>query len=656
MTARVLRPAFTISAVIAVLVAALAVYAYSSAGTSHADSVYNPTLAVKYCNALPATYGTTVGVPALNGDPACAETLTPGAAANYTTVLDMAGDNLNFSQVVTFAPATSGTTALAAGTLAGGLRSLTNLGLINGACNTALTVDFVLYSTALPNNTGAPRSSTNIVFPKAEGQSDRFGHWKVGGVATTSDTPPGSAPRATGSSIAIQNYPSYLLDIFDPDFVPGVGDGPAHPVLPTAVYGGLTVVSGNWIPLYFVEFAPGALTSIPGPFSLMTAAMGKPSVSVLNDPTAVQASPSTITDFCTPLNVTNMILGAARSNPPAAGTHYHVQYNASLRDTDQDGYENAIDTCPVTVNAGNPRFAGPGPGGDSDGDGIDNACDTNGPYAGSSCVVNGGPTCSDNDVDDDGFDNRQDNCPQVHNPTQQEDELGAGPAADLGPRTDGIGSACDTGVVSLTQNSRPVSITLSPTVGNGRYHVIANLVPKCFGGTDADGDGYCSTQDNQDNTGQACGSTVPVSCSVRHTAWSGAGHPGLQMDTDGDGFSDVMETYLGTDATKSCAQTPVPPGTSGGANDENLIDNWPLDFNDDRAASTPDILAVGGGFGVAVNNAIFPLAGTPPRTGQRLDLNHDGFISTPDVLRVGGFFGQRCGQGTPGLPGPWVQQ
>src|SRR5690349_23192455 len=61
-------------------------------------------------------------------------------------------------------------------------------------------------------------------------------------------------------------------------------------------------------------------------------------------------------------------------------------------------------TCPANFNAGNPRVPGSG---DTDGDGIDNSCDTLG--------VN-------TDVDGDGFSNRQDNCPQAANVTQRSEE------------------------------------------------------------------------------------------------------------------------------------------------------------------------------------------------------------------------------------------
>src|SRR6185436_6503427 len=144
------------------------------------------------------------------------------------------------------------------------------------------------------------------------------------------------------------------------------------------------------------------------------------------------ASPSTITDFCTPLNVTTMLLGDTGSgfrvtNPASAQTVYQEQYSASLRDTDGDSYENALDTCPLNVNAGNPRVS---LSGDADNDGIDASCDPD-------------DSTGPNDFDGDGFDNRQDNCPLAANVTQGEAELVLGAAADKGEKIDQLGDACD---------------------------------------------------------------------------------------------------------------------------------------------------------------------------------------------------------------------
>ncbi len=645
MTARVLRPAITASTVIAVLVAALAVYAFLTVGTTHADSTYNPVSNVKFCNAMPASFPD----PDIAGVPACAENLATGAAADNTNFLTYPSGDLNFSNVVTLAPGTvsinAGTPA-AVGTKIGGLHSDTTLGLLNGACSSLVPVNFVFYNVALPDHPLDPRStggspeagfadangtgaSTNIAFPQPQGTNDRFAFWHVGAQSTgiPADAVTYTGSQASGTNIAIHNYPSYLLDIFDPDWVPGVSDGPAKPLLPKAVYGGISSVTGTAVPLFFAQFSAGGLSTMPAPLGLLTMAMGQPSVSVLNDPSASVASTSSITDFCTPLAITTTLLGTSvtggnvrATNPGAAATIYTQQYNASLRDLDQDGIENALDTCPTIPDASHdPR--NPANPSDTDADGIGNSCDT---------IVNPGVP----DQDGDTFQNRQDNCPLTANVTQAEAEIAVG-QADNGPRIDEIGDACDTGSSTFFQNGLMNTVTLSPTIGNGRTMVVTNVTAKCIGpGPDADGDGYCLAQD-----------TGADSIAVRHNAW-GSGLATSAMDSDSDGFSDAVETYLGTDAEKSCAQTPVPPATGGLANDE-AIDNWPFDFNDDRQAAIGDVSTYSSRFGKNVDVA--PAA-------PRWDLNANGTIDIGDVSKFSSAFGKRCGQGTAGMPGPYVQQ
>jgi Thrombospondin type 3 repeat/Dockerin type I domain len=646
MKAKVLRPVVTISTVVAVLVAALAVYSFLTVGTTHADMSFNATMTAKYCNALDPTFPDAQ----LAGVTNCAENLTPGAAANYTNTLDIPTGSSNFSSVVTFSPngttITAGGAGLPAGTKIGGLRSASTLGILNGPCDTVAQVDFILYSVALPN-----AGFTNIAFPRIVTDSDRYGGWQVGSEPPSGGgtSPQGSGvfPVAGGDSIAIQNYPSYLLKLFSPSQVAPYHDA----IIPRAVYGGITSVVGTWTPLYFVQFdssQAAALDTLLAPINLINSAEGDPSISVLNDPTAAP-SPSTINDFCTPLHVQTMLLGKDPSNtftratnPAAIGTGFVLQYDASFRDTDQDGVENPFDTCPTLVNiSGDPRTAGSmGP----NGNGIDAACDNTGNAS--------------FDVDGDGFQNRQDNCPLVSNPTQLESELGTS-APDNGPSVDEIGDACDSGTaggvgtgvdhctgvalaIQIKQNGQCISITLSPTVANGRYEVKQNVIAKCFGGTDADGDGYCApgagvtgTTDSADSG--ACQTTSPPSCTVRHNAWSGATHPGLVSDSDKDGFSDTMETYLGTDATKPCAQTST-------ANDEQPLDNWPFDFNDDQRANISDVLKYIPVFNTFVNT---------PGSSTRYDLNNDGAINISDVLRFIPVFNMTCAQA--GVP-PWSQQ
>jgi Thrombospondin type 3 repeat len=620
----------------AIAVGAIAIlnllYFAAHVGGGHADSTFAPTTQIQFCNALPPSFSADPMLAGVFGCPETAE-LATGAHPDITTTTNYPGGNLDFSNIITLSPngqtiAPGGT--MPAGTKVGGVEVASQFGLINGACNTALTVDFVLYNVALPDNTGAPRSSTNVVYPRVQGSAGRFDGWQIGSPAPSGG---GTAPidsgngTATGASLMFQNYPSYLLDLFDPAFP----SASATPVTPIAVYGAATMIAGNWIPIYFAQFASGALTPLAQPFGSFNANMGQPAVTVLNDPSATTASPGNITDYCTPMNAITMLLGTPSgtnrvTNPGSSGTVLFQQYHSSQRDTDQDGYENQIDTCPANVNAGNPRVSG---GGDTDGDGIDNSCDTS-----------PGTT---SDEDGDGFANRGDVCPQVSDPTQAEGELALGGQPDKGPRSDGIGDACETGVVSLTQNGQSVSISLSSSVSNGRYMLVDNVVAKCIAGTDADGDGYCvsggTTTDNADSG--SCASAVPPNCATRHSQWTGANHPALQMDTDHDYFSDAIETYLGTDPTKSCAQVAT-------ANNEAPLDNWPLDLNDDRLSGGADVVS----FGPVFNKSVAAV-------GPRRDFNVDGLVGGADVLSYSQAFSKRCGSvgtGTNlGIP-DWSQQ
>ncbi len=673
MTARVLRPVLTISAVAAVLLAALAVYALLNAGATHADSTFSPKTVVKFCNDLgtfdpdpsfnggngscvepaptpvptptPAVSGTPVPTftpvptatpaptftpaptptPAIGGTPVPTDTPQPtpnvdtakglmaGGHPDITTQLTIPKGDLNFSNVVTLAPNSetiSAGTSMPAGEKMGVLHSATTLGTFNNACNLTIGVDFILWNVALPNNLVDPRASTNISFPQPQGTVDRFGRWGApgagpilagGGDPVTAGTigPPNQTLQSLGTTNSVQGYPSFLLDAFDPDFNALTGaPGPLPPIVPLAVYGGLSNVVGSWIPLYFVQFGSNQLgAAAPGggltnsPLNKLTAAMGQPSIAVLNDPTE-KPSASSISDFCTYLQSTSVFLGVSSpssavrvTNPTAGTTQFFLQYDASLRDTDQDGYENSFDACPLTPNQGAGRVANAPGNGDSDSDGIDNACDG---------VSNAGNT----DQDGDGYQNRQDNCPLVANgnpatpgpsdtpgPTstpnpdfQKESEIGnALPAADNGPGTDGIGDACDTGTISVNQNNNgfglgtatpapsgtpiptilhapALSITMSTTVANGRYMTATNLVAKCIGSAqnDKDGDGYCVGADGFD-------ANVPHNA-AKHTAW--ASIPSFipaaqQMDTDKDGVSDIRETWM-----SQCATAYVPPATA----------------------------------------------------------------------------------------------
>lgn len=106
-------------------------------------------------------------------------------------------------------------------------------------------------------------------------------------------------------------------------------------------------------------------------------------------------------------------------------------------------------------------------------------------------------------------------------------------------------------------------------------------------------------------------------------------------DRDCDGFPDYLnsgsplvragEAFVGTAINRQCALDTI-------RNNENP-DRWPVDMDDNRIVSGPDLLAFGPVFG-----AISP---NPPYV-ERFDINSDGRISGPDLLKFGPFFALSC--------------
>jgi hypothetical protein len=107
-------------------------------------------------------------------------------------------------------------------------------------------------------------------------------------------------------------------------------------------------------------------------------------------------------------------------------------------------------------------------------------------------------------------------------------------------------------------------------------------------------------------------------------------------DSDCDGFPDSVATglplgradegFMSTVASTQCAPTP-------GTNNDPLPDQWPVDLNDSRQVTGPDLLAFGPVFG--------SFAPGPPYS-VRFDLNGSGGITGPDLLKFGPFFGLTC--------------
>ena len=393
--------------------------------------------------------------------------------------------------------------------------------------------------------------------------------------------------------------------------------------------------------------------------------LGWASLTVLQDPTA-ETAPSAIEDFCTQLDSYTLLWGTSRDNPctpapgscvnddspciPAApgcgnngginnpiaidsdgdstgacsgtdeaqcnrytngtttngvqgtGTHLYLGVATTQRDADNDGNENAVDTCAWRVNTGS-DFRVNTTGGVAEtpsGDKIDPVCDP-APLAGNDN--------SDGDFQPAGTKGPwragQDNCPLAANATQTESELFtpmSTAAPQGGPRTDSIGDACE-GVVDANYNPSGLGST---TVANGHYHTFFRMVPKCIGagGSDTDVDGWCNATETNlgscstnapacDTVGFVGGTlavnstpedykvTYPMPIAQNSSGETGGntGEPNERcndtVDNDRDGLTDAADLGDGVvdgDADEGCNTTFSPPELGKGVDTDG--DGW----------------------------------------------------------------------------------
>jgi hypothetical protein len=313
---------------------------------------------------------------------------------------------------------------------------------------------------------------------------------------------------------AIDKYPSFLNTLF-PGLTPR-----------SRAFGSVDASIGviNRV-VNVLVFDPG--TSLPG-LSPLDASLGYIVVVVQQDSTAAPQS-SPISEACTTFQMTRLDRGITRdnfstganeagfvyrSNPAADGTFTFMDYAQSVRDVDNDGVENTLDSCFLDDSPGwNPRTSDPV--GDPDGDGIPGKDDLG--TAGEQLLAGTGcdptPLTDENagDADSDQFLNRQDNCPLVANGLAEDNQ------ADTDG--DGIGDACDVLVNVPDGHPHEVCVTSDVVIGAG-------------------------------------GSPPSLTC------------PDLIADGDNDGFDDDVETYVGTDPEVSCGTTGWPTDfVSGGIPD-----------------------------------------------------------------------------------------
>lgn len=115
----------------------------------------------------------------------------------------------------------------------------------------------------------------------------------------------------------------------------------------------------------------------------------------------------------------------------------------------------------------------------------------------------------------------------------------------------------------------------------------------------------------------------------------GGGLTVADTDSDGDGFTDSAESFVGTDPLSPCNQTTT-------ANDE-AIDAWPPDFNDDTKVGIADV--------VLFRNVYESISGDGTYD-PRLDLNTDGKIDIRDIVTLRLVYGETCEPAATPTPTP----
>ena len=113
------------------------------------------------------------------------------------------------------------------------------------------------------------------------------------------------------------------------------------------------------------------------------------------------------------------------------------------------------------------------------------------------------------------------------------------------------------------------------------------------------------------------------------------GSTAAEGDSDGDGFTDAVELFVGTDPLSPCNQTTT-------VNDE-AVDAWPPDFNDDTKVDISDVVLLRSRYGSTSGEGSYD---------PRFDLNADGKIGISDVVMVRTVYGTACEPTSPPTPTP----
>jgi hypothetical protein len=202
------------------------------------------------------------------------------------------------------------------------------------------------------------------------------------------------------------------------------------------------------------------------------------------------------------------------------------------------------------------------------------------------------PNADQTDSDGDGVGNPCDNCPNSPNPTQAD--------ADA----DGLGDPCDS---DADGDSMPNSYEQA-------YSCLDPLSPDSTANYD---------NDQLINYAEMIIATNPC-----------LPNPELAIDSDGDGFSDGKELFMGTDYQDKCPDTLGTPGLCPGPNC-NGDDSWPPDLNVDRKVNIQDPLLFKRVFNTKLGDAKY---------AQRYDFDVSGKVSIIDVLKIKPYMSKTCTQ------------
>ncbi len=429
----------------------------------------------------------------------------------------------NFGPLVSFAPAAfnipQGNT-IPTGAIVGYLQAQATLGLLGANCSNTISISFSMLNGSIDIN--------DTVAPKPVGQKDVMEPLAV-------DVSP-----QNGLPDGIDHYPSYLKEHF-------------KSAQPRARLTGISRIQSTWVVLNFVFFDPGKTLEVAGSDITFKPELGYPSQTILQDPTAPAAA-GAISDFCSPLLSSSVLLGVSKDNPctgtapsgvagcPGAQFFENRGYpllpceNGNTNDEDRDGKVN--DGCPQinalaesgaqcdndvsddpedsTVNDGCPQVgdvseASRIPGGCGGGD--EGGCTTRANPATPGTYTITMFANSQRDADSDGIENGFDVCFKDPNPTWN--GRAADPVND--PDADSIPKPCD-----------PDDTVKSPAT--------SGQCPAGFTGPDQDQDCFTNRADNCPLVSQAEHPGEPPSETNKTNP----------VDTDSDGIGDACDPHPAT--------------------------------------------------------------------------------------------------------------